>query len=92
VLVGADVAVMVATSNDGAAAASAIGDACTMRGIMTAGLVLTTDGTDSRDGNGQHANGRDASAAVTALRPHARVIMVTQDEHDVSEVLTALRA
>ncbi|MFC0106132.1 hypothetical protein [Kibdelosporangium aridum] len=78
VLTGADVAVMVATVNDGAAAASAIGDACTLRGIMTAGLVL--------------ASGHDAGAAVSALRPHARVIMVTYDEHDVSEVLTALRA
>ncbi|HEY0450263.1 hypothetical protein [Actinophytocola sp.] len=78
VLSGADVAVMVATGNDGATVASAIGDACTLRGIMTAGLVL--------------AGGHDAGAAVAALRPHARVIMVTYDEHDVSEVLTALRA
>jgi hypothetical protein len=79
VLAGADVAVMVATDNDGATVASAIGDACTMRGIMTAGLVLA-------------AGHSTADAAVSALRPHARVIMVTQDEHDVSEVLTALRA
>ncbi|MCE7006973.1 hypothetical protein LWC34_29705 [Kibdelosporangium philippinense] len=78
VLTGADVVVMVATENDGATAASAIGDACTLRGIMTAGLVL--------------AGSHDAGAAVSALRPHARVIMVTYDEHDVSEVLTALRA
>lgn len=77
-LAGADVAVMVATADDGAAAATAIGDACTLRGIMTAGLVLGDRGT--------------ASAAVSALRPHARVLMVTTDEHDVAEVLTALRA
>lgn len=79
VLTGADVAVMVATDNDGATAATAIGDACTLRGIMTAGLVLA-------------AGHSGADAAVSALRPHARVIMVTQDEHDVAEVLTALRA
>lgn len=79
VLTGADVAVMVATDNDSAIAASAIGDACTLRGIMTAGLVLA-------------AGHSGADAAVSALRPHARVIMVTQDEHDVAEVLTALRA
>ena len=77
-LTGADVAVMVATANDGATTASAIGDACTLRGIMTAGVVL--------------ADGHDADAAVSALRPYARVIMVTYDEQDVSEVLTALRA
>lgn len=76
-LAGADVAVMVATANDGATMASAIGNACTLRGIMTAGLVLA---------------GHNASVAVSALRPHARVLMVTHDEHDVAEVLTALRA
>lgn len=77
-LAGADVAVMIATADDGAIAASAIGDACTLRGIMTAGLIL--------------GEGREASSAVSALRPHARVLIATKDEHDVSEVLTALRA
>jgi hypothetical protein len=77
-LIGADVAVMVATADDGATAASAIGDACTLRGIMTAGLVLT--------------DGHDGRAVACALRPHARVLMVTHDELDVSEVLAALRA
>ena len=77
-LAGVDVAVMVATEDGGAAAASAIGDACTLRGIMTAGLVL--------------GHGGDARAAVAALRPYARVLMLTEDEADVSEVLTALRA
>ena len=77
-LTGADVAVMVATANDGAEIAAAIGDACTLRAIMTAALVI--------------ADGHDTDAAVAALRPYARVLMVTHDEHDVSEVLTALRA
>jgi hypothetical protein len=77
-LAGADLVVMIATAEDGAKAASAIGDACTQRGIMTAGLVL--------------GERREVGAAVSALRPHARVLMVTKDEHDVSEVLTALRA
>ena len=75
-LAGADVVVMIATADDGARAAAAIGDACTLRGIMTAGLIL---------GEGR------VGAAVSALRPHARVLMVTKDEDDVSEVLTALR-
>jgi hypothetical protein len=75
---GADVAVMVATADEGADEAGAIGDACTLRGIMTAGVVI--------------ADGHDAEATVSALRPHARVLMVTHDEHDVAEVLSALRA
>jgi hypothetical protein len=77
-LTGAGVAVMVATADDAAAGATAIGDECTIRGIMTAGLVLGEQ--------------RHVGAAVSALRPHARVLMVTADEHDVSEVLAALRA
>lgn len=77
-LTGADVMVMVATADDGAEAASVIGDACTLRGIMTAGLIV--------------GEGRDVGAAVAALRPHARVLMRSMDEHDVSDVLKALRA
>jgi hypothetical protein len=74
----ADVAIVVATSDHGAAAASAIARACDRRGIMTAALILGGRG--------------EVGAAVTALRPHAPVLLVTDDEEDVSEVLTALRA
>ena len=45
---------------------------------MTAGLVLGE----------QH----DVADTVTALRPHAQVLLVTSDDQDVAEVLTALRA
>ncbi|WP_238014960.1 hypothetical protein KZZ52_33350 [Dactylosporangium sp. AC04546] len=76
-LAGADAAVMVATTDEAAAAARAIGDACTLYGIMTAGLVLA---------------GQDTRVTVSALRPHARVLMVTHDEQDLTELLTALRA
>ena len=74
----ADVMVMIATADDGAEAAAAIGHACTLRGIMTAGLIL--------------GDGGDVRAAISALRPHARVLMASKDEHDVSDMLTALRA
>ncbi|HSK95807.1 MAG TPA: hypothetical protein VK891_04240 [Euzebyales bacterium] len=77
-LAEADVSVMVATVDDGAQAASVIGEACWRRGIMTAGLVL--------------GEGRDVAAAVSALRPHARVLLVSTDEDDVPEILAALRA
>jgi hypothetical protein len=75
-LVDADVMMMVATADDGAAAASAIGNACTLRGIMTAGLIL----------------GTSSNAAVTALRPHARVLLVSNDQFDLAEVLAAIGA
>jgi hypothetical protein len=77
-LVEADVVVMVATEDAGAACAYAIGKACWERSIMTAGIVLS--------------DGYEAADAVAALRPHARVLLPSADETDVVELLTALRA
>jgi hypothetical protein len=74
----ADVAIVVATSDDGAGAASTIAHACDALGIMAAGLIL--------------GDRLEVGAAVSALRPYAPVLLVTDDEGDVSEVLTALRA
>jgi hypothetical protein len=78
VLADADFVMMVATDGEGAHAASAIGLACTLRGIMTAGLVL---GDDEVTG-----------PALVALRPHARVLLVSRDAADVAEVLRAVGA
>lgn len=77
-LSGVDATVMVAANDEGAEAASSIGLACSMRGIMTAGLVLT--------------DGAHTAKAMSALRPHARVLMVPGDEEDLVQLLTALRA
>jgi hypothetical protein len=77
-LADADVAIMIATADADADAASAIAGTCAERGIMTAGLVL-----------GERL---EVGAAVSALRPYARNLMITDDEDDVAEVLTALRA
>ncbi|HEY4022267.1 MAG TPA: hypothetical protein VGM75_26500 [Pseudonocardiaceae bacterium] len=77
-LADADFVLMIATNGDGAAAAAAIGDVCVLRGIMTAGLVLGSEGS--------------VAAAVTALRPHSRVLLVSKDRRDASGLLTALGA
>jgi hypothetical protein len=77
-LADADVAIMIATAHADAEAASAIAESCAERGIMTAGLIL--------------GELLEVSAAVSALRPYARNLMVTDDEEDVAAVLTALRA
>lgn len=77
VLDGADMTVMVATAEDGAEAASVIGERCGRLGIMTTGLVL---------GEGR------AASVVSVLRRHVRVLVVSGDEDDVPELLTALRA
>lgn len=78
VLDGVDSLVMVASTGEGAAAAATIGAACQVRGIMTAGLVLTP--------------GRLTSDALMALRPFARVLLVPADEDDLLELLQAIRA
>jgi len=77
-LADTDVAIMIATADADGEAAAQIGRACAERGIMTAGLIL--------------GDRLDVAAAVSALRPYARNLMVTGDEQDVAEVLTALRA
>jgi predicted ThiF/HesA family dinucleotide-utilizing enzyme len=77
-LADTDVAIMIATGDAGREVAAAIARACAERGIMTAGLIL-----------GERL---EVAAAVSALRPYARNLMVTDDEDDVAEVLTALRA
>ena len=77
-LTDADLVVMVAANDDGAVAAAAIGTAASLRGIMTAGVILDA---------GPHTD-----AVASALRPYARVLLITRDEYDVVEVLRALRA
>jgi hypothetical protein len=75
-LADADFAMMVATDDDGAAVAAAIGEACTKRGIMTAGLIV--------------GDGSQARAAVAALRPYARVLLTSPDEDDAEAMLSAV--
>ncbi len=77
-LTDADVAIMIATADADGSVAETIARACAERGIMTSGLIL-----------GERL---DVAPAVSALRPYARNLMVTDDEDDVGAVLTALRA
>jgi hypothetical protein len=77
-LADADVAIMIATADADGDVAERIARACAERGIMTSGLIL-----------GERL---DVGPAVSALRPYARNLMVTDDEDDVGAVLTALRA
>jgi hypothetical protein len=77
-LAQADFVMMIATEGRGAAAAATVGDACTLRGIMTAGIILGTDD--------------QSAAALAALRPNARVLLVTGDERDATELLAAVGA
>ena len=70
--------VMVSTAGENAEAAATIGAVCKVRGIMTAGLVITP--------------GRLSSDALLTLRPYARILLVPADEDDLVELLKATRA
>src|SRR5262249_54461146 len=72
------VAIMIGPADAEGDTGGAIARACAERGIMTAGLIL--------------GDRLDVGDAVSALRPYARNLMVTEDEDDVAAVLTALRA
>jgi hypothetical protein len=77
VLDNTDMVIVVATEDSGRDSAAAIGRACGARAVTTAGVVLG-DGFDTDD-------------AVAALRPYARVLLLSADEGDVFDLLTALR-
>lgn len=70
--------VMVSSDGSNGAAVATIGAACKVRGIMTAGLVLTP--------------GALTSDALFHLRPHARILLVPAEEEDLVELLRATRA
>jgi hypothetical protein len=80
-LVDADVVVMIASSGEGIDAAAAVGNACFVRNIMTAGLIVSADRGDP-----------DVERAVGALRPFAAVLVIASDEEYVPAMLHALRA
>lgn len=77
-LEGADSVVMVATTSKDIVPVRTIGDAAMLRGIMTAGIVF-----------GENDDVRDV---VLAQRPYARVLLISREDDDLAEILTALRA
>lgn len=72
-----DVVLMVLTNGEGVHAVETIGRACRQRSMFTAGIVIGRPG--------------QTDAAVASLRPHAMVMIVSQDPTDVPDVLSALR-
>ncbi|WP_314176516.1 3-methyl-2-oxobutanoate hydroxymethyltransferase [Streptomyces winkii] len=77
VIARTDVVVVLATEDRGHRVAAEIGRICGERAITTAGVVL--------------GEGFEVDEAVAALRPYARVLLLSADESDVVELLTALR-
>lgn len=72
----ADFVLMVATAKASGYAAAAIGNACALQGIMTAAIIVET-----------HS---DAADAIFAVRPYARVLLVSHDSGDIAEIISVV--
>ena len=81
-IASADLVVMVAAAGGSPPAASVIGEACVLNGVMTTALIV--------DARGQ----TDAALARTlaALRPYAAMLVVADGEDYIEAMLEALRA
>jgi hypothetical protein len=77
----ADVIVMVTTAGASAEAAEVIGNACFVRSKMTTGLVL----------NSVDVPPIDLARTLTAMRPFAAMLVVSNGDEYVPEMLSALR-
>jgi hypothetical protein len=80
-LTGVDTVIMLTASDAAAEAAEIIGNACAARGIAATGLVLAPA-----------AGGEALGRIVTAMRPHTTMLVVSNGEDYVGEMLSALRA
>ena len=78
----ADLVVMVATAGENAAAAAIIGEACSLKHVMTTGLIL--------GGNG--ASDETISKMLAQLRPHVMMLVISSADEYIKDMLTALRA
>ncbi|MPZ57022.1 MAG: hypothetical protein GEU91_11110 [Rhizobiales bacterium] len=78
----ADLVVMVATAGENAQAASLIGEACSLKRVMTTALVLgsasTSDGVLAK--------------SLAHLRPWSLMVVIASAEDYIADMLTALRA
>ena len=78
----ADLVVMVSTAGQSAQAASIIGEACSLKRVMTTALVL--GGTSISDDV--------LSKTLSQLRPWSLMLVIASAEEYIADMLTALRA
>jgi hypothetical protein len=81
-IAGADLVVMVAAAGEDAAAASIIGEACSLKRVTTTCLIL--GGADKSD--------EALSRTLSQLRPWSVMLVVAGAEEYVEDMLRALRA
>ena len=78
----ADLVVMVATAGENAAAAALIGEACSVKHVMTTALIL----------GGAASSDETLSKMLSALRPHAMMLVISSADEYIKDMLMALRA
>jgi hypothetical protein len=78
----ADLVVMVATAGENAQAASLIGEACSLRRVMTTALVLGSASTSDEE----------LAKSLAHLRPWSLMVVIASAEEYIADMLTALRA
>jgi hypothetical protein len=78
----ADLVVMVATAGETAHAASIIGEACSLKRVMTTGLIL--GGADTSD--------EVLGKTLAQLRPWSLMLVIASADEYIEDMLTALRA
>jgi hypothetical protein len=78
----ADLVVMVATAGENAQAASLIGEACSLKRVMTTALVLGSAATSDEV----------LAKSLAHLRPWSLMVVIASAEDYVTDMLTALRA
>jgi hypothetical protein len=78
----ADLVVMVATAGESAAAAAIIGEACSVKHVMTTALIL----------GGASTSDETLSKMLAQLRPHVMMLVISSADEYIKDMLTALRA
>jgi hypothetical protein len=79
---GADLVVMIATAGENAEAASIIGEACSLKRVMTTALILSAPSISDEA----------LSQSLAQLRPWALMLVVAGAEEYIADMLAALRA
>jgi hypothetical protein len=78
----ADLVVMVLAAGESAAAAAIIGEACSVKHVMTTALILAGDGVTDES----------LAKMLAQLRPHAMMLVISSADEYIKDMLTALRA
>jgi hypothetical protein len=78
----ADLVVMVATAGETAQAASIIGEACSLKRVMTTALIV----------GGANASDEALSKTLSHLRPWALMLVIANADDYIEDMLIALRA